>query len=105
MRQARRVLTGDVFDDLVGELGDRTPKNLDKVEEVPIDKFLSEVLPRVDTIEVLVENRHAGNFVSLVAPSDPSPDNCSNGRTALAGRMRARLRTPSRSASSEQAAT
>jgi hypothetical protein len=70
-RQARRVLTGDVFDDLVGELGDRTPKNLDKVEEVPIDKFLSEVLPRVDTIEVLVENRHAGNFVSLVAPSDP----------------------------------
>jgi hypothetical protein len=70
-RAARRVLTGDVFDDLVGELGDRTPKNLDKVEEVPVDKFLSEILPRVDAIEVLVENRHAGNFVSLVAPCDP----------------------------------
>jgi hypothetical protein len=46
--------------------------NLDKVEEGSIDKFLADILPTISHMEVLVENRHMGNFVSLVAPADPT---------------------------------
>lgn len=70
-RATRKTITGDVFD----ELADSTPinlKNLDKVEEVPIGRFLSDILPRVDSIEVMLENRHQGNLVSLIAPVDPT---------------------------------
>lgn len=45
-----------------------TPKNLDRVETVPIAKFLEEIVPAVTSIEVLLENRHAGNLVSLIGP-------------------------------------
>ena len=43
----------------------------DGVQEVPIDVFLKDMLPGAETFEVMVENRHAGNFVSLIAPVDP----------------------------------
>jgi hypothetical protein len=39
--------------------------------EIPIDKFLSDVLPHSTNVEALVENKHTGNFVSLVAPINP----------------------------------
>ena len=60
-----------VFDEMVASVAEN-PRNLDRVEEVPVDRFLTEVLPRATTLEVLFENRHAGNLVSLVAPADPT---------------------------------
>lgn len=69
-RAAKRKLEGDVFDDVVTTAG--RAKSLDKVEEVGIEKFLADVLPRVDSVEVLFENRHAPNLVSLIAPDDPT---------------------------------
>lgn len=39
--------------------------------EITIDKFLSDVLPHSTNVEALVENKHTGNFVSLVAPINP----------------------------------
>lgn len=50
-------------------------KNLDKVEEIPVEKFIHEVLPRAQSVELLVENRHAGNFVSLITAADPTSNN------------------------------
>jgi hypothetical protein len=47
-------------------------KKLGKVEEIQIADFISKVLPSAQTVEVLFENRHAGNMVSLVAPVDPT---------------------------------
>lgn len=47
-------------------------QNFDRLEEVPIEKFLSDILPRAESVEVLVENKHAGNFVSLIAPTNPT---------------------------------
>lgn len=47
-------------------------KKLGKVEEIPIADFLSNVLPSATSVEVLLENRHAGNMVSLIAPVDPT---------------------------------
>jgi hypothetical protein len=70
-RQAKKVINGDVFDDLVASTSAKA-KSLDKIEEVTIEKFLSDILPRVDTIEVLLENRHSTNLVSLIAPVDPT---------------------------------
>jgi hypothetical protein len=70
-RSAKKVLTGDVFDDLAASVG-ASVKNLDKIEEVTIDRFLKEVLPKIDSIEVMMENAHSGNLVSLIAPVDPS---------------------------------
>ncbi|MBK8653177.1 MAG: hypothetical protein IPN20_04575 [Haliscomenobacter sp.] len=67
---ARRTLVKDVFDDLSSKVAAKP--NLDKVEEVSIDKFLADILPTINHMEVLVENRHMGNLVSLVAPADPT---------------------------------
>jgi hypothetical protein len=70
-RSARKsVVGGDLFDDVKPTKAATT--NLDKVEDVPVEKFLKDILHRVNTIEVMVENRHTPNFVSLIAPVDPT---------------------------------
>lgn len=68
-RDARRVLEADVFD----QIPTRKPssRKIDKVEEVPIEKFISDIVPSATSIEVMFENRHLNNLVSLIAPVDP----------------------------------
>lgn len=70
-RAARPLLSGSVFDDLAASTV-RKPRNLDKIEEIGIDRFISEMLPRIDRLEVLLENRHTRNLVSLIAPQNPT---------------------------------
>lgn len=67
-RHTKREL--DVFDALVSHTPER--KILDKVEEIAIDVFLTKVLPKAESIEVLFENRLTPNLVSLIAPVDPT---------------------------------
>lgn len=62
---------GSLLGDLKETVG-VNPKSLTKVEEIPVDKFISDVLPKVNSVEVLFENRHVGNLVSLVAPKTPA---------------------------------
>ncbi len=45
-------------------------KKLGKIEEVSISDFLTKILPTAQSLEVMFENRHAGNLVSLIAPVD-----------------------------------
>ena len=72
-REARKVINGDVFDDLVAT---KTKKaNLDKVEEVSIEKFIKDILPTASSLEVMMENSHSSNLVSLIAPVDPTAGN------------------------------
>ena len=68
--KARRVIVKDAFDELAGTV--KAKPNLAKIEEVTIEKFIADILPTVTTVELLVENRHAGNLVSLIAPVDPT---------------------------------
>jgi hypothetical protein len=68
-RDARKAMDADVFDEIAAETR-ATPRSLDKVEKVPIDVFIDTILPKASAIELLFENRHAGNLVNLVAPSD-----------------------------------
>jgi len=44
------------------------PKKYSKVTEISIDDFIEKVLPTVREIEVLLENKHGNNLVSLIAP-------------------------------------
>lgn len=63
-------LSGDVFDTLSAKA--ENPKSFDKVEEVGIEDFIANVLPKATSIEVMMDNGHASNLVSLIAPSDPT---------------------------------
>lgn len=65
------TLAARAFEELAQKLPEDA-KNYGKVEEVSVEKFLADVLPKAATLEVLLENRHAGNLVSLVAPVDPT---------------------------------
>lgn len=66
-RSARKVMEGDVFSEMVASTS-ATPKTLDKVEEVPIEDFINNILPKAESVEVLLENRHESNLVSLISP-------------------------------------
>ena len=70
-RDARKKMAGDVFDDLAAGLAEK-PKQLDKIEEVGIEKFLADILPTANSLEVFLENRLTKNLVSLIGPADPT---------------------------------
>ena len=65
----------NVFDAIPTTKPSVNPKNFDSVVEMSLDKFISDVLPRTEALEILVENRHRSNFMSLttaVSPTAPS---------------------------------
>ena len=65
---AKRIAgTGDVFESMMGE-AKASPKKFSRVEEIAAEKFVSEVLPTAQEVEVYLENKHASNMVSLIAP-------------------------------------
>lgn len=47
------------------------PKKFSKVEEVPVEVFVKDILPTAKRIELFLENRHSANMVSLIAPKNP----------------------------------
>lgn len=59
--------TMNVFDELVKDVPTDI-KKLKKVEEVSIDTFINTILPKVSSVEVMFENRHINNLMSLIAP-------------------------------------
>ncbi len=66
-RSAKKAMTGDVFD----QLADDVPVAVDslkKVEEVTVQTFIKDILPTAESVELMVENKHLGNFMSLIAP-------------------------------------
>ena len=57
--------------DIFGELEKQAvvnPRKFSRVEEISANDFIKNVLPSAKEVEVLVENKHANNFVSLIAP-------------------------------------
>jgi hypothetical protein len=68
-RNVRQRLAGDVFDSLPVKANAVTGK-LDRIEEMPIDKFISDVLPTAQGLELLFEGHLTRNLVSLIAPQD-----------------------------------
>ena len=66
-RDAAKRVAGDIFAEMMAETA-IDPKKFSRVEEVSADKFVADILPTAKSLEVLLENRHAQNMVSLVAP-------------------------------------
>lgn len=64
---AKRVAGASVFDEMAEDIA-VNPKKFSKVDEINIDSFVANVLPTAKEIEVLLENRHTSNMVSLIAP-------------------------------------
>src|SRR5690606_18047435 len=73
-RSAKQLMKDNVFDTLSDEVTAKT-KNFDKVEEIGIEKFIQDILPKAESVEVLVENKHVNNFVSLIAPANQDSKN------------------------------
>ena len=63
----KSMKNGDVFDSLSKE-AKTNPKKYDRIEEVPVVDFVNDILPRLTNIEILFENHHVQNLVSLIAP-------------------------------------
>jgi len=68
-RDALKTLQPDVFSDLRADAVTKVRK-FEKVEKVPVEQFLSQILPRTTAIEVYLENRHEADMVSLIAPQN-----------------------------------
>lgn len=73
-RDTRKKMKDNVFD-MLGESSTVNPKQFTKAEEVTAEKFLSDILPGASKVEILVENRHVFNFVTLTAPVNPDAGN------------------------------
>lgn len=59
----------NVFEELTEAVVDKVP-SLDKVEEVDINTFMESILPKADSVELMFENRHSNNLMSLIAPEE-----------------------------------
>lgn len=72
-RNAARRITqpSSVFDEMAQSVS-VDPKRFSKVTAITIDDLINNVLPTASSIELLLENRHMPNMVSLIAPQDPS---------------------------------
>ena len=73
-RDARGHMKDGAFD-LLSASKAVSLKSLSKVEEVDIDTFLTDILPHATTLELLMENRHQGNLMSLIAPVNAEASN------------------------------
>ncbi len=65
----RMADAGDVFAAMEQELAVDL-KKFSKVEEVPVENFIKNVLPSAREVELFLENRHYANMVSLIAPKN-----------------------------------
>ena len=63
----KRMRASDVFAEMVQDVP-INPKKFSRVEEISAQNFIEEVLPQAHEVSVLLENKYAGNMVSLIAP-------------------------------------
>ena len=67
---AKRIAGGNVFETMTADV-QMNPKRFSRAEEIGIDKFIEDVLPSASELEVLLENKHVRNMVSLIGPQNP----------------------------------
>lgn len=64
-RAAKKAM--GVFDALKSDVA-VNPKTFKKVDEIGIDDFVANILPHASMLEIMPDNTHEGNLMSLVAP-------------------------------------
>lgn len=68
-KDSTKAISKDVFGAMLDEIS-VTPKSFSRVEEITIGDFIKNVLPSAKKLEVLLENKHSSNMVSLIAPKN-----------------------------------
>jgi len=68
-RDARSRMDGGAFEELMTDVKSNR-KKFERLDEVPVDTFVREVLPGAESVELYLENRHAPSMVSLIAPQN-----------------------------------
>ena len=58
-----------IFDKLAKNVPVNTSK-LTKIEKVGIGKFLTDILPKANSLELMFDNKHSNNLMSLIAPTN-----------------------------------
>lgn len=66
----RPQMRGGLEDLLLSAVKPSTKSAAAHAAEISIEEFMSDVLPTATSIDLLVQNKHAGNFVSLTAGED-----------------------------------
>lgn len=66
---AKRIGSMDIFEEMSKEVA-VNPKKFSKVEEISANDFVTNILPTAKELEVFLENKHASNMVSLIAPEN-----------------------------------
>ena len=64
---AKRISGASVFDEMEQDIA-INPKKFNKVEEIPIERFITDIIPTTREMDVLFEGKHTSNLVSLIAP-------------------------------------
>lgn len=59
----------DIFGEMEKDIA-VNPKKFSKVEEIPVEKFVKDILPTATEVELYLENKHSANMVSLIAPQN-----------------------------------
>ena len=57
----------NIFEEMKADVRDKKP-NLNKVDEVSIETFMKDILPKARGVEMFFENSHESNLMSLIAP-------------------------------------
>lgn len=60
-----------MFDNLKTPTPSSSSPSFTGIKEVPIETFMKDILPNVESVEVFLENRHTGNFLSLTTSEIP----------------------------------
>lgn len=67
-RDARKQMADGIFAELAESTGSVNPRSYSKSAEVSVEDFIKNILPTISEMEVLVENSHISNLVTLTAP-------------------------------------
>lgn len=66
---SKKISGANIFEQMASEAS-INPKKFSRVEEISIDKFVKDILPTAQELEVFLENKHESNMVSLIAPEN-----------------------------------
>ncbi len=65
------IKSASIFDGVKSTSTRHKRNEFDGVEEVTIEKFMSDILPRCTSVELFLKNSQEGNLVSLTTTNDP----------------------------------
>ncbi len=71
-RSTKKIM--NVFDELKKDVSENIDK-FKKTEEIGIEKFIKDVLPKVESIELMFENKYINNLMSLISPQNKEAEN------------------------------